>query len=170
MRWKSGHLYMFSLFKVYSTLAYFIIIKIWMCQSMWSLNIFSSPNPLGICTFDDCSFKFPSSGANIVFSAPPIEQFFVWSKYFQLLLPLSFLLVRIIVWCENCLSKPFAHQSRLFTFKLLWPLKHVYYTGKTCHYQFKCPIPNAHGLLKGCRGCWSFKLIGMLFKMKSLNL
>ena len=87
-----------------------------------------------------------------------------------LLLPLSFLLVRIIVWSENCLSKPFAHQSRLFTFKLLRPLKHVYYTGKTCHYQFKCPIPNAHGLLEECRGCWSFKLIGMLFKMKSLNL
>ena len=168
MRWKSGHVYLFSLFKVYSTFACFIIIKIWMCQSMWSLNILSSPNPLGICTFEDCSFKFLSSGANTVFSANPLNN----SLYDQsiLLLPLSFLLVRIIVWCENCLSKPFAHQSRLFTFKLLWPLKHVYYTGKTCHYQFKCPIPNAHGLLEGCRGCWSFKLIGMLFKMKSLNL
>ena len=145
-----------------------IITNIWMCQSMWSLNILSSPNPLGICTFEDCSFKFLSSGANTVFSANPLNN----SLYDQsiLLLPLSFLLVRIIVWCENCLSKPFAHQSRLFTFKLLRPLNYVYYTGKTCHCQFKCPIPNAHGSLEGCRGCWSFKLIGTLFKMKSLNL
>ena len=163
MRWKSGHVYLFSLFKVYSTFACFIIIKNWMCQLMWSLNILSSPNPLGICTFEDCSFKFLSSGANIVFNAPDPLNNCLYDQSI-LLLPLSFLLVRIIVWCENCLSKPFAHQSRLFTFKLLWPLKLVYYTGKTCHYQFKCPIPNAHGLLEGCRGYWSFKLIGTLLK------
>ena len=169
MRWKSGHVYMFSIFKVYSTFACFIIIKNWMCQSMWSLNIFSSPNPLGICTFEDCSFKFLSSGANTVFSANPLNN----SLYDQsiLLLPLSFLLVRIIVWCENCLSKPFAHQSRLFTFKLLRPLKNVYYTGKklvttSSNAPFQMPM----GCLRGAGDIEASNWLAHYWKIKSLNL
>ena len=98
-----------------------------------------------------------------------LKDFFVWSKNVvessKVVLLVGFSLVSINLQCKNCLSKPFASESRLFTFKLNTSTKTRVFCWKdlTLHVQMphpwawtavKCPWVSRGG--GGRReGCWS---------------
>ena len=108
-------------------------------------------------------------GPKLTSNAPlNIESFFVWSKNVvessKVVLLVGFSLVSINLQCENCLSKPFASESRLFTIKLNTSTKTRVFCWKdlTLHVQMPHPwawtVVNCPWVSRGGgegEGCWS---------------
>ena len=81
-----------------------------------------------------------------------LKDLFVWSKNFgessKVVLLVGFSLVSINLQCKNCLSKPFASESRLFTFKLNTSTKTRVFCWKDLTLHVQMPHPWAWTAVK----------------------